>query len=83
MIPNDSCQAKDFFRDRGHAGIGITVRWPPKSWHVPTGRVMDEFHGPSKLGNDVLVRERCHMRVGPSMHSNVILIDVECGKKLS
>lgn len=81
LIPNDGCQPKDLFCDRGYADIRIAKRRSPKPWHTATGRIMDHLHCPSKLRDNILVGKRCHMGVRPGVHGNVILIRDECMKK--
>lgn len=81
MIPDHGCQPENLFRDRGYADIRISERRSPKPGHKPTGRIMNYLNCPSKLRDNVLVGKRCHMRMRPGMHRNVILIRVKCTKK--
>lgn len=81
MIPDDGCQTQDLIGDRGYADIRITKRRSPKSGHTPTSRIMNQFHCPSKLRDNILVGKHCHMWMCPGMYSNVILIRIECTEK--
>jgi hypothetical protein len=74
MVPDDSGHTKYFLGNRVHSKIRVAVWRAPITGKPPPGRVVDELERPTQLGNDVGIRQCGHVWMGPSMHSDIILI---------
>lgn len=77
MIPNDGRQTKYRRGDGGYTHVRVTVRGTPITAKPTPGRVVNQLKRPTKLGNDVRIGQCRHIRVGPSVHGNIILVCLE------
>ena len=77
MVPNDSPQTEHLLGDGGHTKVRVTVRRAPIAGKSTPSRVVDHLKRPTQLGNDIGIGQRGHMRMGPCMHCDVILVGLE------
>jgi len=80
VVPQNGCQV-EAIRNTLNAAVRITVRGPPIFCNAPTGAVIDYLHCVCQFREDSIVRERRHVRVGVSMHGNVVPECVERSQK--
>lgn len=76
-IPTDSRQTEYLLGDGGHAKVRITVRRAPITGKSALSGVVDHLKGPTQLGNDVGIGQGGHVRMGPRMHRDIILVGLE------
>jgi hypothetical protein len=77
MVPNDSPQTEYLLGDGGHAKVRVAVRRAPITGKPTPSGVVDHLKRPTQLGNDVGVGQCGHVRMGPCVHRNIILIGLE------
>jgi hypothetical protein len=82
MIPNDTGQAKYFPGDGIHSMVRIAVWGAPITGKPTPGGVVDYLECPTQLGNDVGIGQSGHVRMGPSMHGDVVPVCLEGGVEL-
>lgn len=71
LIPNDGFETEYSGGDGSYSVVDITVRWSPKTRDLPSGSFIYDLHGISQLGQDLLIRQRRHIRMRPGMNSDV------------
>jgi hypothetical protein len=82
VIPDDTVQAKYFLGDSVHSEVRIAVWGTPITGKPTPGGVVDYLKRPAQLGNDVIVGQTGHIRMGPSMHGDIVPVGLEGGVEL-
>ena len=73
MVPDYGLESEDVLRNRVNPIIRITVWRSPVLRYPATRRIVNDPHRVAKLAKDLLVGERCHVRMRPRVHSDVVL----------
>lgn len=82
MIPDDTLQAKYFLRDSVHSEVRVAIWGAPIAGQPPPGGVVDYLERPTQLGDDVIIGQTGHVRMGPSMHGDIVPVGLEGGVEL-
>lgn len=82
MIPDDGLQPKDGLCDGNDTVIRVPVWRPPVLWYTTTSRVVDNVHGPAQLAQDVFIAQSRHVRMRPSVNSDIVFVGIERGREL-
>ena len=72
LVPDDGGEAEDVISDCANSVVCVSVWRTPISRDATAGRVVDDLHCPSELGDDLLVCKEAAVRMCPSVYTDVI-----------
>ena len=82
MIPKDGRQTKYLLGDGIYTHVCVAIRGTPETTKLTPGGVVYQLKCPTKLNNDVGIGQCCHIRMGPSVHGEIILVYQEGPEEL-
>ena len=82
VIPKDGRQTKYLLGDGIYTHVCVAIRGAPETAKLTPGGVVNQLKRPTKLGNNVCIGQCCHIRMGPSMHGEIILVCLEGHEEL-